>query len=195
MRPIWFLFSFEGRIGRESYWLFFCFCLVLSIFLQIAVGNPGENEAMVFWLILLWPALAVIVKRYHDRNKSGLWSLVHLFIPPLGIVECGFFRGTSGVNRFGPDVLIDHLPDSGGATPIRKWLCLLAAVGLFLVGFFYLGTVLLDLGSPSSINLDLAERFWGSVFGITAWWAAYFYLMRGLTRRVTPGRTDRPEVS
>ena len=107
MRLIPFLFSFEGRISRESYWLFFGTCLVLSIVLEIAIGAASEGAAMVLWLILLWPALAVIVKRYHDRDKSGEWALIHFLIPPLGIFQCGFLPGTPGINRFGPEVVGD----------------------------------------------------------------------------------------
>jgi uncharacterized membrane protein YhaH (DUF805 family) len=184
VRLVSFLFSFEGRISRESYWLFFGACLVLSIALQVAVGAPNESEAMIFWLILLWPALAVIVKRYHDCDRSSGWVLVHFLIPPLGIYQCGFLRGTPGINRFGPD----HSANNSAAAPKRKWLCLLAATALFFVGFFFLSSVLLV---P---NFDLAERFWGVIFGIAAWWAAYSYLRRGLTGRLTPGRTDGPKA-
>lgn len=194
MRLIPFLFSFEGRSSRESYWLFIAASFGLSIVMLFAVGTPTETQAMIFWLILLWPVLAVIVKRYHDRNKSGLWCLVHILIPPIGIIECGFLRGTSGTNRFGPDVLLQTLADNGTATRSRKWFHLLAASGLFLLGFFFLSTLLLDLAT-GKVNLDFAERFWGTVIGIAAWWGAYSFLKRGLTRRLTPGRTDGPEVS
>ncbi len=180
-----FLFSFDGRIGRESYWLFFGACLVLSIALQIAIGASSGAASLVFWLILLWPALAVIVKRYHDRDKSGWWALIHFLIPPVGIVQCGFLPGTSGINRFGPD----RSADDSAATPTRKWLCLFAAAALFFVGFFFLSTVLLV---PA---LDIAERFWAVIFGIAAWWAAYFYLRRGLRGRLTPGRTAGPPAA
>ncbi len=58
-------------------------------------------------LILLAPALvnfAVLAKRWHDRNKSAWWAFIHL-VPVIGVlwtfVELGFFRGTTGKNRFG----------------------------------------------------------------------------------------------
>ena len=64
-------------------------------------------------LVLLIPSLAVAIKRYHDRDKSGWWILI-LFVPIIGliwyVVELGFLRGTPGPNRYGPDPL--------GAEPI-----------------------------------------------------------------------------
>lgn len=62
-------------------------------------------------LILLAPALvnfAVLAKRWHDRNKSAWWAFIHL-VPVIGVlwtfVELGFFKGTTGKNRFGLDPL------------------------------------------------------------------------------------------
>jgi uncharacterized membrane protein YhaH (DUF805 family) len=58
-------------------------------------------------VFLIWVGLAVQVKRWHDRNKSGWWVLVG-FIPYIGgiwqIIECGCLRGTEGENRFGSDL-------------------------------------------------------------------------------------------
>ena len=59
-------------------------------------------------LITLWPALAIYTKRWHDRDKSGWWSLI-MFVPIIGglwmLIELGFLRGTDGSNRFGDDPL------------------------------------------------------------------------------------------
>ena len=52
--------------------------------------------------------IIVGIKRWHDRDKSGWWSLI-AFIPLIGflwvLIECGFLAGTSGSNRFGEDPL------------------------------------------------------------------------------------------
>jgi len=46
----------------------------------------------------------VTIKRFHDRDKSGFWYCV-CFVPYVGViwqvVECGFFPGTPGGNRYG----------------------------------------------------------------------------------------------
>lgn len=62
--------------------------------------------ALTLTVVLLWLAIAVSVKRYHDHGRSG-WFLLIALIPQLGtfwvLIELGFLRGTRGPNRFGPD--------------------------------------------------------------------------------------------
>ena len=62
----------------------------------------------ILTLLLLWPSICLYAKRWHDRGKSGWWSLI-IFVPIIGsiwfLVELGFLRGTDGPNRFGPDPL------------------------------------------------------------------------------------------
>lgn len=180
MRLVSFLFSFEGRINRESYWLFFGICFALSIVLQFVVGAPSESEATIFWLILLWPALAVIVKRYHDCDRSGGWVLIHFLIPPLGIYQCGFLRGTPGINRFGPAPPGESTVDDGAAVPTRKLLKLIGGVALLLVGCLLSSFILVDLRFGKT--LDFSEVVWGALFVIALWCAAYFYLRQGLSQ-------------
>jgi uncharacterized membrane protein YhaH (DUF805 family) len=114
-----FLFSLHGRVTRVSWWLRFVVpvFLILSDF-TITVGpGPWTSETDKVLLtgavamltgVLLWPTIAVAVKRCHDRGRSG-WFLLIVLIPTLGFVwlmiELGLVRGTSGPNRFGPDPL------------------------------------------------------------------------------------------
>lgn len=76
---------------------------------------PPEPMARVFsglsflvGLLLLWPWFAIAVKRFHDRDQSGWWSLIGL-VPLIGqvwlLVVLGFLKGSEGDNRFGPDPL------------------------------------------------------------------------------------------
>jgi uncharacterized membrane protein YhaH (DUF805 family) len=112
-----FLFSFDGRISRKAYWIYFVVSLLLGIGLQVAaIGTGGfsmdPNAAppsipIWFWLVqipLLWIGLAVMAKRWHDQDRSGWWTLLVL-IPFLGalivIIMLGFIGGTPGPNRFG----------------------------------------------------------------------------------------------
>jgi uncharacterized membrane protein YhaH (DUF805 family) len=112
-----FLFSFEGRISRKAYWIYFVVSLLLGIGLQVAaIGTGGfsmdPNAAppsipIWFWLVqipLLWIGLAVMAKRWHDQDRSGWWTLL-ILIPFLGflivIIMLGFIGGTPGPNRFG----------------------------------------------------------------------------------------------
>lgn len=56
-------------------------------------------------LAAIWMKLAVMVKRWHDRDKSGWWMLIGL-VPVIGdlwlLIECGFLDGTPGTNKYGP---------------------------------------------------------------------------------------------
>ncbi len=64
-----------------------------------------EDINYYFNLGFAWPSLAIVVKRWHDRNKSGFWSLIYA-IPVVGLVwgfvENGFLPGTKGENKYGP---------------------------------------------------------------------------------------------
>jgi uncharacterized membrane protein YhaH (DUF805 family) len=75
-------------------------------------GVPADGTMLLFGLLniplalYLWTGFAVHAKRWHDRGKSGWWSLIGL-IPPIGgiwiLVECGFLKGADGPNRYGED--------------------------------------------------------------------------------------------
>jgi len=99
------LFSFDGRISRRIYWLYFVLPL-LVIFLVVAVVVPPlffNRAFLALFLLALWPALAIGAKRCHDRNRSGWYQLIGL-IPVIGafvlLIELGILRGTAGSNRF-----------------------------------------------------------------------------------------------
>ncbi len=130
--------SFQGRLNRKPYWLGTIALLslvVIGVFgvMFLAGGGGGVAAIGVIYLILLWPTLAIGVKRLHDRNKSAWWLVVFYVAPTLlnvlgeggdgegvgaiifglaslaisiwALVELGFLRGTVGANRYGPDPL------------------------------------------------------------------------------------------
>jgi uncharacterized membrane protein YhaH (DUF805 family) len=84
------LFSFEGRIGRGTYWLAMLALIVAVLVSTIAPFLLNSEAAAVLllalasqsiWLLSLWPILAVGAKRLHDRNKNGWWLLVFWLLP------------------------------------------------------------------------------------------------------------------
>ncbi|MCW1913878.1 DUF805 domain-containing protein [Luteolibacter sp. GHJ8] len=117
------LFSFKGRIPRRVYWLW---GLAVGIGLGIIIGILGAilgpsvdpttgapSGGGLFFLLagllyipMIWVGLALGVKRWHDRGKSGWWVLIAL-VPIVGpiwsFVECGCLRGTVGPNQYGND--------------------------------------------------------------------------------------------
>jgi len=106
------LFSFEGRINRAKFWAGIVVIWVVPWFLTVmavAMRSTGMLwAAIVVYLITIWPSLAIHVKRWHDRDKSGWWVLIAL-IPLVGpiwsFVETGFLPGTVGYNHYGRDPL------------------------------------------------------------------------------------------
>ena len=74
-----FYFSPAGRISRSQYWLrFFLPVFIIGIILSllgIIAGTRGPSA--LFQLITLWSGIVVLIKRVHDRNKSGylVWVL------------------------------------------------------------------------------------------------------------------------
>lgn len=123
------LFGFQGRIGRGSWWLaqFIVIPVVYIFGFGMLMGLAGVSgidgdasttdnvsavggSAMVILVILalafgVWVNVASTVKRFHDRNKSGLWFFI-VFLPFIGgiwqLVECGFCSGDDGDNNYGP---------------------------------------------------------------------------------------------
>ena len=134
------LLSFEGRLRRSHYWVT-SFALgivkaVLTIILAAAIGQieakDGGAASGIVELFFLWPTLALVVKRGHDRNRSVWFSLgifvlailmtmaaaaadgVHAeaamiacIVVVVGcfgflVIDYGFIDGTQGPNRYGP---------------------------------------------------------------------------------------------
>jgi uncharacterized membrane protein YhaH (DUF805 family) len=113
------LFHFSGRIPRSTYWLamlgiwagLFAFAFIAG-FLSAVIRSghePSGPSTMMPLLVLLmyvcalWSTLAVTVKRWHDRGKSGSWVLIN-FLPIIGplwsFIELGFLEGTQGPNEY-----------------------------------------------------------------------------------------------
>jgi uncharacterized membrane protein YhaH (DUF805 family) len=60
---------------------------------------------LAYFVLTMWISIALQIKRWHDRDKSGVWvfiGLIPLVGPIWALIECGFMDGTMGPNRFGP---------------------------------------------------------------------------------------------
>jgi uncharacterized membrane protein YhaH (DUF805 family) len=111
--------SFNGRLRRLHFWVgLIILWVVEAVIFGVLIGRavmagaasgagPGPLAFVGYLLILalVWPALAIQVKRWHDRDKSGWWVLI-AFVPIIGffwmLIECGILDGTPGPNKFGP---------------------------------------------------------------------------------------------
>jgi uncharacterized membrane protein YhaH (DUF805 family) len=119
------LFGFQGRTNRAKFWLVALALLVIEFIVLGVIGgsavmsdDPQQALAslgpvagivlVILGLAITWITIAVGIKRFHDRNKSGVWILI-IFVPVIGglwyLIECGFLRGTPGPNDYGPDPL------------------------------------------------------------------------------------------
>jgi len=113
-QPSWgeFLFSAQGRIGRYQYWVNWVLPLIVAfVILSVVLNLALENQLtativlLIFDVVILWPSIAIYIKRAHDRGRSG-WFILLFLVPILNfwpLIELLFVRGTTGANRFGPD--------------------------------------------------------------------------------------------
>jgi uncharacterized membrane protein YhaH (DUF805 family) len=101
------LFSHEGRINRAKYWLG---NLLLLIIWAVASAmfewlHPGLR--LLASLLTIYPSIMLYIKRAHDLDRSGhfCWLLLIPLVNIFPAILLGFFKGTTGPNRFGPDPL------------------------------------------------------------------------------------------
>jgi uncharacterized membrane protein YhaH (DUF805 family) len=122
-----FLFlGYSGRIGRLTYWVatFVLAGLQLAVICGLLFASHGtlaqlksEPKAaggdvflhvllpiLIIAVLFLYPTYALATKRWHDRGKSGWWSLIG-FVPVIGglwmLIELGFLGPNEYVNEYG----------------------------------------------------------------------------------------------
>lgn len=142
---LWLLFSFEGRIARSLYWAgtftAAFVALALGVITVLVFGNTTRAFVVggVAQVLPAWMVVAVQVKRWHDRGKSGKWVLIRS-IPVVGWiwaeVECAMMAGDEGPNAYGePPIVLDNL-----GRAIAWWLG--TANGVLFLGFTTLSAFL-----------------------------------------------------
>ena len=105
--------NFSGRARRSEYCYFALVNLLIAILAFIIDSflglNFDEGSGGPLYLLValgtLLPGLAVMVRRLHDQNKSGLYVLI-VFVPLIGsiwLLILLFTDGTSGKNKYGDD--------------------------------------------------------------------------------------------
>lgn len=105
--------SLEGRIGRKSYWMGVLAMLaatVIAALVDSIIGTMRDNGVGIISglvsLAEIYASIMLYAKRWHDRGKSGWWTLI-ILVPVIGVlwmlIELGFLRGTEGPNRYGPE--------------------------------------------------------------------------------------------
>ena len=100
------IFTTEGRLNRWAYFKqslkLFGLAIIGAITAQFLIGVPILIAVCVGGYMLA-------IRRLHDLNKSGWWTLIFL-IPYVNLIfslYVWFAPGTKGVNRYGSDPLME----------------------------------------------------------------------------------------
>ncbi len=100
------LFSFQGRIGRKTFWLWNCFYYVMIAGFVVGANQlfPGIATYIlpVFLVVILIPDLAITAKRWHDRDKTSWWLLLNI---PLVIGRMSVPVGNNAIAAAEPELV------------------------------------------------------------------------------------------
>jgi uncharacterized membrane protein YhaH (DUF805 family) len=110
---------FKGRSRRSEYWFIQLFLIITNLAaaaIDLAlmggdvdrfIANGGGGILGLIWiLVTILPALAVLVRRLHDTGRSGWWALIGL-VPLVGGVVLFVFSvldSTAEENQYGAPV-------------------------------------------------------------------------------------------
>jgi uncharacterized membrane protein YhaH (DUF805 family) len=94
----------DGRIPRLAYWIGFITILLVEIVVRLLLGvplaptpaDPFSIRALSFFIdaVLLYPTAIIMVKRFHDRDRSG--QLIGWFVVPYSVIMLTNLLGMSG---------------------------------------------------------------------------------------------------
>ena len=93
----------EGRASRQEYWMFFLFSFIVSFCIVIVElileSITKTNQSVlsnIYSLAMLAPSISVAIRRMHDTNRSGWWSIVPI-MSLVYLIEAGH----PGENKYG----------------------------------------------------------------------------------------------
>ena len=98
---------FSGRARRKEYWMFSLFNTIIYFVLFLIgtfVGIGGVLSGLYILCVFI-PAIAVLVRRLHDTNRSGWWCLIGL-VPLVGAIVLLVFLAQDsqeGDNQYAPN--------------------------------------------------------------------------------------------
>lgn len=135
------LFSFKGRVNRTQYWLGTIGVNVANWILMVVLSSAatatavqtknaaaalaalGSQLALVLPVSMAasWIAMALQVKRFHDRGQSGWWAM----LPMAPVVFVFTNVGTAIAEQWSPERLIGSM-----GLPLMAFL--LICVGMFV---------------------------------------------------------------
>ena len=110
--------NFKGRARRKEYWGFTLFyALIFAILGAFAFTGIGVILFLVVFVATLPPSISLTVRRLHDINLSGWFTLYMLImlIPVIGeaiaiiiSMVIGVVQGSAESNKFGENPVISN---------------------------------------------------------------------------------------
>lgn len=119
------LFTFDGRIGRQQFWIGWLILFAAGFVLNIALAFFPPLRFLVF-LAMIYPKVCIYAKRLHDMGKTG-WLVA---IPYVVFVGCL----TIGLGLFGAGIISMVMMGDRAADDPAAVMALLGSMG----GFFAL---------------------------------------------------------
>lgn len=121
------LFSFEGRTRRSHFWIGWLICLGAGV-----VAGWIPFIGILLSIALIWPNLAISVKRLHDMGHAGWLVIVPWLVSVIGTIAAVSMMGISALSN--ASALEDGDPTAilGLLGPA---LGLIAIVGVVSLGF------------------------------------------------------------
>ena len=108
--------NFKGRARRSEYWYVQLFLVITNLIaapVDLAlmnwdtdrfIANGGGGIIGLIWILAtIVPAIALLIRRLHDTNRSGWWTLI-IFVPLVGAVVLIVFTvedSADGQNIYG----------------------------------------------------------------------------------------------
>lgn len=108
--------NFKARARRSEYWFIQLFLIATNIAVAVVdlalmngdverfIANGGGGIVGLIWILTtIVPALAALIRRLHDTNRSGWWALIGL-VPVAGAIVLLVFTvedSNKGVNKYG----------------------------------------------------------------------------------------------
>jgi uncharacterized membrane protein YhaH (DUF805 family) len=99
-------FVWEGRASRAEFWWFELAQVLILVAAAIIDQIIGTGVLYIIAAIaLILPAIAVLVRRLHDTDRTGWWFWIQL-LPLIGLIVLLVFTltgGDEGDNKYGPN--------------------------------------------------------------------------------------------
>lgn len=123
-----FLFGVRGRLNRAGYWIFLLvafYWLFVGLFTMLGRNLPSTpslpltlppwmtdpTSAIIALLLFAVPLVAaafcITIRRLHDLNRSGLWSMLYILAPPVlayaaGRMDLAYWTDSFAQENFPP---------------------------------------------------------------------------------------------